>query len=130
MIGLDTNVLVRYITQDDAAQAPKANRLIRNFEDGDPAFVSTATDQKQEKKKESKNDNKAEDIALAVERLLTSNAFVLENEREVFSAKSALRQGADFADALIAATGLRVGCLHTLTFDRKASRLPGFALLA
>ena len=130
MIGLDTNVLVRYIAQDDAAQSPSANRVIRGLEDGDPAFVSTATVLELVWVLAGHYRFAAEDIALAVEHLLAINAFVVENERDVFAATTALRQGADFADALIAASGSRVGCSHTLTFDRKAARLPGFALLS
>jgi predicted nucleic-acid-binding protein len=55
-------------------------------------------------------------------------AVFLDYEQEVFAAMIALKEGRDsFADALIAALGARVGCTHTITFDKKALRLPGFA---
>jgi len=70
-------------------------------------------------------------IALAIERMLQITTFVIQNEREVHSAMMILESGhGSFDDALIAALGLWAGCTSTLTFDRKASRLPGFELIA
>ena len=43
MIGLDTNVLVRYIMQDDAKQSPKATRLIESLTTDEPGFVSVVS---------------------------------------------------------------------------------------
>ena len=61
--------------------------------------------------------------------MLQTDVLVVENEREVFTAMIALKEGqGSFADAIIAALGARVGCSSTLTFDRKALRLPGFEL--
>ena len=40
MIGLDTNILVRYIAQDDAIQTPKATALIEQLSDAEPGFIS------------------------------------------------------------------------------------------
>ncbi len=69
-------------------------------------------------------------IAAAVERMLQVEVLLIENEQEVFSAMVALRQGhGSFADALIAGLGARAGCTRTLTFDQKATRLPGFQLV-
>jgi predicted nucleic-acid-binding protein len=62
--------------------------------------------------------------------MLQADALLVESEQEVFTAMVALRDGhGSFADALIAALGNRAGCTQILTFDRKASRLPGFELL-
>jgi predicted nucleic-acid-binding protein len=69
------------------------------------------------------------DVAAAIERILQADAVLVENEQEVFAAMVAPRDGnGSFADALIGALGARAGCTRTLTFDRKALRLPGFAL--
>jgi len=71
----------------------------------------------------------AHEIAAAVEHLLQADVLFVENEQEVFTAMVALKEGqGSFADAVISALGARAGCSHTLTFDRKALRLPGFAL--
>jgi predicted nucleic-acid-binding protein len=57
------------------------------------------------------------------------DALVVESEQEVFTAMVALKEGrGSFADALIGALGASAGCSHSLTFDRKALRLPGFVL--
>lgn len=65
-----------------------------------------------------------------IERLLQVEVLAIENEQEVFTAMVALKEGrGSFADALIAELGARVGCTRTLTFERKATRLPGFELV-
>jgi predicted nucleic-acid-binding protein len=69
------------------------------------------------------------ELASAIERILATEAFVIENEQEVFVAMIAVKEGrGSFADALIAALGENAGCSHTLTFDQRALRLRGFAL--
>jgi predicted nucleic-acid-binding protein len=63
--------------------------------------------------------------------VLQADVLVVENEQEVFAAMLALKQGAgSFADALIGALGAKAGCSRTVTFDRKALRLPGFEAVA
>ena len=65
-----------------------------------------------------------------VERLLGIDVLVIQNEREVVAALSAVRDGeASFGDALIGALGRASGCSHTVTFDRRAARLADFAQL-
>jgi predicted nucleic-acid-binding protein len=69
------------------------------------------------------------DIAAAIERMLQIDLLVVENEQDVFTAMVELAEGrGSFADALIGTRGTRAGCSHTLTFDRKALRIPGFEL--
>jgi predicted nucleic-acid-binding protein len=59
--------------------------------------------------------------------LLQANSLVVENEQQVFAAMTALKENqSSFADALIAGLGVKAGCSGTVTFDRKALRLPGF----
>jgi predicted nucleic-acid-binding protein len=71
------------------------------------------------------------EIARAIERTLQTDVLVVESEQEIFTATVALREGrGSFADALIAALGARAGCSATVTFDRRALRLPGFELLS
>jgi predicted nucleic-acid-binding protein len=72
----------------------------------------------------------AGELAAAIERMLEVNVLVVENEQEVFTAMTAVKEGrGSFADALIGALGAKMGCSHTVTFDRKALRLPDFQLL-
>lgn len=61
--------------------------------------------------------------------MLKVELLLIENEQEVFSAMIALKRSQEsFADALIAELGAKAGCTHSLTFDKKAIRLPGFKL--
>jgi len=128
MIGLDTNVLLRYLTQDDPVQSPKATEVMeRRLTPANPGFVSVVTMAEIVWVLERAYGLSAPEIAAAVERILQVEVLVVESEQEVFAAMVALKQGLGaFADALIAELGARAGCTHTLTFDKKALRLPAF----
>ena len=131
MIGLDTNILVRYLAQDDPAQSPKATELIeRQLTEENPGFVSVVAMVETVWVLDRAYGLADHAIAAAIERALRADVLVVESEQEVFAAMIALKEGhGSFADALIGAVGARAGCSHTMTFDRKASRLPGFKLL-
>ena len=69
-------------------------------------------------------------VATVIERTLQADSLMVENEQQVFTAITALKEGKGcFVDALIGALGARAGCRTTMTFDQRASRLSGFALL-
>jgi len=129
MIGLDANVLVRHITQDDPVQSLRANALIENrLTEDEPGFISVVALAETAWVLDRAYRYSDVEIAAVVERVLQTRTFIVENEIEVFFAMTALKQGrATFTDALIRALGARAGCSVTLTFDRKAARLPGFA---
>ena len=129
MIGLDTNVLLRYVLQDEPTQSARAAKIIEGLVSREnPGFVSVVTlaEMAWVLKSVYRFGNAA--IAAVVERLLSLHAMIIECENEVYGAMVAVREGrGSFADALIGALGARAGCLYTLTFDRGALRLPGFA---
>ena len=131
MIGLDTKVLVRYLTQDDPIQSGKATHLIeRRLGPVEPGFVSVVTMVEIAWVLERAYGLPRPQVAAAIERMLQADALVVENEPQVFTAMVALKEGyGSFADALIGALGSAAGCSHTFTFDRKASSLEGFQLL-
>jgi predicted nucleic-acid-binding protein len=131
VIGLDTNVLVRYLAQDDPAQSARATELIeQRLSEQDPGFVSVVAMAETVWVLERAYGLAAGEVATAIERILQADALVVEAEQEVFTAMMALRQGrGTFADALIAALGSKAGCARTVTFDRKALRFAGFATL-
>lgn len=131
MIGLDTNILVRYLTQDDPVQSAKAAEILeRRLTEKNPGFVSVIVMVETVWVLDRAYFLTAQEIATAIERLLQVEVLTIENEQEVFTAMVALKQGrGSFSDALIAELGARVGCTRTLTFDRKATRLPGFELV-
>ena len=137
MIGLDTNILVRYLTQDDPSQSAKAREVIeQRLTDENPGFVSIVAMVETVWVLERAYKLTPLEIASAVERMLQTDVLIVENEQEVFTAMTALKKGqGSFADALITALGARqgcsrtlTGCSRTLTFDQKALRLPGFEL--
>ncbi len=130
MIGLDTNVLVRYLTQDDPVQSPRATDLIeRGLTQQEPGFISVGAMVETAWVLERAYGLDANEIASAIARTLQADVLLVEYEQQVFAAMTVLQEGrGSFADALIGALGLRAGCSHTATFDRKALRLTGFAL--
>jgi predicted nucleic-acid-binding protein len=131
MIGLDTNIIVRYLAQDDPAQSAKATELFeRRLSEDDPGFISVIAMVETVWVLERAYGLPNPDIASAIERMLQADVLVVEREQDVFNALAALREdNGSFADALIGSLGARAGCSRTLSFDRKASRLPGFELL-
>jgi len=130
MIGLDTNILVRYLAQDDPVQSPKARDIFeRRLTEKDPGFVSVVAMVETVWVLDRAYGLSSQEISTAVERMLQTDVLMVENEQEVFTAMVALRSGeGSFADALIGALAVRAGCARTLTFDHKALRLPGFEL--
>ena len=130
MTGLDTNILVRYLTQDDPVQAAQATALIEHrLNDDEPGFISIVAMAETVWVLERFYRFGSARIVAAIERMLGAETLVVENEREVFVAMIALREGrGSFADALIGALSAKAGCSRVLTFDRTALRLPGFEL--
>jgi predicted nucleic-acid-binding protein len=131
MIGLDANVLVRYLAQDDPAQSQKATELIeRRLTEDEPGFISVVAMAEMAWVLERAYWLTDHEIAAAIEGVLQAEVLVVENEQEVFTAMIALKAGrGSFADALIGALGAKAGCSRTLTLDRRAQRLSGFELL-
>jgi predicted nucleic-acid-binding protein len=131
MTGLDTNVLVRYFAQDDPVQSRKATEIIeRRFTEEDPGFISLVTMVETVWVLDGVYTLSDQEIVTVVEQMLQADTLVIQNEQEVFTAAMALKTGSgSFADALIGALGEWAGCTSTLTFDKKAGQLGGFALL-
>jgi predicted nucleic-acid-binding protein len=132
MISLDTNVLVRYMAQDNPIQTKIATDLIeRRLTESDPGFISIVAMTETAWVLERVYGLSGAEIARAIERTLQTDLLVVESEQEIFTATVALSEGCpSFADALITALGARTGCSATVTFDRKALRLPGFEILS
>lgn len=131
MIGLDTNVLVRYLAQDDAIQSPRATAIIeRQLTEENPGFVSLVTIVETVWVLDRVYGLSNHEVAQAVERLLQADTLLVQNEQEAFTAMTALKTGTgSFSDALIGALGAWAGCTATLTFDKKVKRLKQFELL-
>jgi predicted nucleic-acid-binding protein len=131
MIGLDTNVLLRYLLQDDPVQTRRANRLFeRELSGRNPGHISLATTLEIVWVLRSVFRLTPTEISDALRALLSHEALLFQNEPEVVVAVYALRRGTgEFEDALIGALNAWAGCSTTLTFDRKAARIAHFRLM-
>jgi predicted nucleic-acid-binding protein len=131
MIGLDTNILVRYLAQDDPVQSRKATVLIEgHLTEQTPGFISIVALVETIWVLKRAYGLTEKEIAAVLERVLQAEALVVEHEAAVATALSARWNGyGSFADALIGAINAQAGCARTVTFDRKAVRLPGFQVL-
>jgi predicted nucleic-acid-binding protein len=128
MLGLDTNVLVRYLTRDDAPQYEKARRLIdREVAKGEPVMVSLLVLLETEWVLRSRYELAKADIVTTFSALLNTADLAFEDEPSVEAAIYTWQDSlADFADCLIVARNNRLGCRATATFDSKALKLAGF----
>lgn len=128
MLGIDTNVLVRYLVQDDDAQFEKARRLIkREVIAGRKVFVNQLVLLETEWVLRSRYVISKVQIIEAISGLLDSAEIQFEDEPTIEEALFIWKDcAADFADCLIGAKNRRLGCRATATFDVKASKLSGF----
>lgn len=131
MIGVDTNVLVRFLLDDDKSQAAVARRAFDRFTADQPGFIALiALVETAWVLRSAARFSKAE-VTDAIIALTGASQLVVESADAVARAlRAATSTGADLADALIAIAGTDAGADHTLTFDRKAASLPGMHLLA
>ena len=128
MLGIDTNILVRFLVRDDESQFEKARRLIRReVAAGRQVFVSQLVLLETEWVLRSRYGLHKTEIIAAVSGLLDANDVQCEGEPALEEALFAWKDKAvGFADCLIGAQNRRLGCSATATFDVKASKLPGF----
>lgn len=131
MIGLDTNVIVRYLAQDDERQAAVATRLIEGSLSAESrGFVSIVTLAEVVWVMSSNYKINRAAVADIIEGLLTAPQLTLEHAEVIWRALRSYRDSrADFSDALIVELGRDAGCTKTVTFDRQAAAHPGFEAL-
>ena len=128
MIGLDTNVLVRYLVQDEPVQAKKANALIDRSAAQDSAMFINHVVMCELAWVLGRGYGYARaDLAELIEKILLGRQFEIEKKDLVWAALTDFNTSrADFADCLIGVTNVMAGCESTLTFDRSAAALPAF----
>ena len=131
MLGIDTNVLVRFLVRDDETQFEKASGLIRR-EIGveNDMFVSLLVLQETEWVLRSRYGMQNTEIIEAISGLLDAAEIRFEDEPAIEEALFGWKDSAaDFSDCLIGAHNRRLGCSATATFDTKAVKLPDFVAL-
>ena len=130
MIGLDTNVLIRYLVQDGGPQARVAERFIDTLTRDEPGFVSLVALAEVAWVLKSVYRIPKDEILPIIDGMLVTEEFRIQQPDRVRQAvASARNSSADFADALISSLGISAGCETTVTFDRAASKLDGMKLL-
>jgi predicted nucleic-acid-binding protein len=130
MIGLDTNVLVRYIMQDDAKQSPKASKLIDALTVDEPGFVSIVSIVELVWVLSSAYGLVRDQIGQALEALLRTKELSIDRADQVLKALRVFRTtSADFADCLIERSASSAGCGRTMTFDVGAAKVAGMTLI-
>lgn len=132
MIGIDTNVLLRMVLNDDAEQQAKAIVFGNRLSEDSPGFVSLIVLVEFSWALISRYGLSKNEVLAAIQRLLKVKTLVFEDFDAIVVAleTSALPQ-ADFADALIAEHNRNLGCSHTVTFDQRAAKsVAGMELLA
>jgi predicted nucleic-acid-binding protein len=130
MIGLDTNVLVRYVMQDDPKQSQKASRLIESLTADTPGFVPLVALIELVWVLISCYGLTRGQVAQALDGLLRAKEIVLDRAEQVSQAlRTFSTSTADFADCLIERTAAEAGCEKTMTFDTDAAKAAGMTLI-
>lgn len=122
MIGLDTNILVRYVTQDHAAQSAAAAKIMESLSHESPGFVSLVVIAELVWVLHFSYRFSKHEIEHVVERLLRSKELIVERAEIVSQALRKFRVSrANFADCLIERCGHAAQCQYVLTFDKDAA---------
>lgn len=130
MIGLDTNVLVRYIMQDDVKQAAKATKLIEALDGDTPGYITMVSVVELYWVLTTCYDLTEPQVGQALEAILRTKQFLVERADQVMRALRVFGDGnADFADCLIERSASGAGCEKTMTFDVKAAKHAGMTLI-
>jgi predicted nucleic-acid-binding protein len=123
VIGIDTNVLLRYFAQDDPRQSSLAERFIDSLTPEAPGFVSLITVTELYWVLDHSFKLPRTEISTILEELISSPSLQFEQRSLVVEAL--LRYGtgkADFDDYLIAACAQMAGCEYIVTFDHAAAK--------
>jgi predicted nucleic-acid-binding protein len=127
--GLDTNVLVRYVMQDDPRQSPRATRLIESFTADDPGFVPVVALVELVWVLSSSYSLDRAQVSAVVDTLLRCKELVVDQAALLTQALRRYASGnADFADALIERQAAAAGCSATMTFNAGAVKAAGMTL--
>ena len=130
MRGLDTNVLMRFVTGDDAAQFATAEELLVRAEDqGERFYVhSIVLCELAWTLRGGEYRYQRPAIADAIEKLLEIPLFEVQSRDQVVRALADFRKGpGDFADYLIGWANVDAGCEDTATFDRRLAECEAFS---
>lgn len=128
MIGIDTNVLVRFLTADDPDQSARAAAFLEDACTADaPGFINRIVACELVWVLGGAYGHVRADIARTIRMLLETAEIRMEDPAAVWGALSHYEAGdCDFADACLGLTNAQAGCEKTVTFDRGAATLDSF----
>jgi predicted nucleic-acid-binding protein len=131
VIGIDTNVLVRYLTQDDPVQARKVDTFMASaIESGDRLHVDDIVLCELVWVLRAAYRFGKPVIAAALDKVMSTAIFSFDDRDRLREALADYLEGAgDFSDYVIGRRNLRAGCEHTVTLDRPLNRERFFMLL-
>lgn len=130
MIGLDTNVLVRYIMQDDPKQSPKATKIVESLDGVGGGYVTLVSVVELVWVLGSSYELTRAQVAQALDAIIRTKQFKIEGADQVIRALRVFKAGkTDFADCLIERTANSAGCERTITFDANAAKHGGMTLI-
>lgn len=130
MIGLDTNVLVRYIAQDDEKQSPVATALIDSLSAENPGFITLVSLVELVWVMQRCYKATRLEMHVILDMLLRTQEFSIENADTAVQAVNAFAASTvDFSDCLIERSAHKAGCKYTVTFDATAAQFGGMHLL-
>lgn len=130
MIGLDTNVVVRYFTHDDPGQTRAALKVMDSLTPANPGFVSLVVLAELVWVLDSFFRTTRSEIVQTLETLLASKELVIEQAETAWQALGKFKESnCEYADCLIEGCGNSAGCDYTVTFDQRAAKATGMKLL-
>ena len=130
MIGLDTNVLVRYIMQDDPKQSPKATLIIESLDGVASGYVTLVSIVELVWVLSVSFELTRSQVAQALDGIIRTKQFKIESADQVIRALRVFKVGkSDFADCLIERSADSAGCEKTITFDVNASKHARMSLI-
>jgi len=121
MIGLDTNIVIRYLTQDDEIQSKIVKNFIETELSEQQGFITTVSLIEMVWILESCYKQPKSAIVRILESLLATTQFAIESSEIIHVAVKRFSKGnADFNDAVMAVTAEKVGCTKVVSFDKKS----------
>lgn len=130
MIGVDTNVLVRYLMQDDDSQSAAATVLVESLDEDEPGYVSIVVLVELVLVLRRMYRVRHDEVLRVLQTIVSARDLVVQEADSVRRALARCVGAVELPDALIAQLAHDAGCARTVTFDRSAARSLGLEVLA
>lgn len=129
LVGLDTNIILRAVLEDDPEQSPRAREVFRRLTESAPGFVTSVTLAEVYwilSRRQRVGKTRSLDV---IRRLVETGVLEFDDGEGIVRALELADEGADFADALIHTTFEQFGVTVAMTFDRDVAARLGWRLL-